>query len=212
MRCLVFNGWAAGPETWELCGFDHDWVFDYIEQLDGLPERVMEDFERVVLVGFSMGGTTALRLFAANPQKVAGLVLVSATPRMMECREEGWAGMSPRRLEAFRFGVETIFARDDSRIYAEENLSRGLKYLVTTDVRAALAGTDAALRASLPVEIIQSEKDGVVRPQNAAFLKTAFPRANVTMVPGTEHVLPVSAPELVDAAVESVMKEIEHED
>ena len=60
MRCLVFNGWAAGPETWALCTFPHDWVFDYVEQLDGLPEQVMEESDEVVLVGFSMGGSTAL--------------------------------------------------------------------------------------------------------------------------------------------------------
>jgi len=206
MRCLAFNGWAAGPETWELCSFPHDWVFDYIEQLDGLPERVIADFDRVVLVGFSMGGTTALRLFAANPEKVAGLILVSSTPRMMECREDGWKGMSPRRIEAFRYGVEVVFSQDGSRIYSVENLARGLKYLVETDVRAAVEGTDAALRAALPVEILQSERDAVVRPENAECLRRFFPNANVTIVPGTEHVLPVSEPEKVDAAVFRVME------
>ena len=88
MRCLVFNGWAAGPETWALCTFPHDWVFDYVEQLDGLPEKVMEESDEVVLVGFSMGGSTALRMFLQYPEKVKGLVLVSATPRMME--DENW--------------------------------------------------------------------------------------------------------------------------
>ena len=67
MRILVFNGWAAGPETWALCAFPHDWVFDYVEQLDGLPEKVMEESDEVVLVGFSMGGSTALRMFLKWP-------------------------------------------------------------------------------------------------------------------------------------------------
>ena len=84
MKVLVFNGWAAGPETWALCTFPHDWVFDYVEQLDGLPEKVMEESDEVVLVGFSMGGSTALRMWLKYPEKVKGLVLVSATPRMME--------------------------------------------------------------------------------------------------------------------------------
>ena len=84
MRCLVFNGWAAGPETWSLCTFPHDWVFDYVEQLDALPEKVMEESDEVVLVGFSMGGSTALRMWLKHPEKVKGLVLVSTTPRMME--------------------------------------------------------------------------------------------------------------------------------
>ena len=86
MRCLVFNGWAAGPETWRLCTFPHDWVFDYVEQLDGLPEKMMAEFDEAVLVGFSMGGSTALRMLLKYPEKVRGLVLVSATPRMMEVK------------------------------------------------------------------------------------------------------------------------------
>ena len=98
MKCLVFNGWAAGPETWALCEFPHDWVFDYVEQLDGLPEKVMEESDEVVLVGFSMGGSSALRMWLKYPEKVKGLVLVSATPRMMEEKSSGWKGMSERRL------------------------------------------------------------------------------------------------------------------
>ena len=94
MKVLVFNGWAAGPETWALCTFPHDWVFDYVEQLDGLPEKVMEESDEVVLVGFSMGGSTALGMWLEYPEKVKGLVLVSATPRMME--DENWKGMSER--------------------------------------------------------------------------------------------------------------------
>ena len=107
MRCLVFNGWAAGPEAWALCEFPHDWVFDYVEQLDGLPEAVMEDSDEVILVGFSMGGSTALRMFLKYPEKVKGMVLISTTPCMMEA--ENWKGMSERRLAALRLGTQMIF-------------------------------------------------------------------------------------------------------
>ena len=64
MKCLVFNGWAAGAEAWRLCTFEHDWLFDYVEQLNGLPEKVMAETDAAILVGFSMGGSTALRMTA----------------------------------------------------------------------------------------------------------------------------------------------------
>ena len=136
MKVLVFNGWAAGPETWALCEFPHDWVFDYVEQLDGLPEKVMEDSDEVVLVGFSMGGSTALRMFLRYSEKVRGLVLVSATPRMME--DENWKGMSERRLAALRLGTQMMFKDDPSPMYREDNMQRGLDYLRNTDLRAEL--------------------------------------------------------------------------
>ena len=213
MKVLVFNGWAAGPETWALCEFPHDWVFDYVEQLDGLSEKVMEDSDEVVLVGFSMGGSTALRILLRYPEKVKGLVLVSATPRMMEeRRDQGsgmrdqvvWKGMSERRLAALRLGTQMMFKDDPSPMYDERNMERGLDYLRNTDLRAELMARGRETgdgRREMPVWVFQSERDGIVRPNNAAFLKQVFPQAKVTMVPGSEHVLPVTVPELIDEAV-----------
>ena len=203
MRCLVFNGWAAGPEAWGLCAFPHDWLFDYVEQLDGLPEKVMEEFDEVVLVGFSMGGATALRMYLKYPEKVKGLVLVSTTPRMME--DENWKGMSERRLAALRLGTKMMFRDDPSLMYDERNMERGLDYLKATDLRLQLLSIsesgESVKRRSFPVFIFQSEKDGIVRPGNAEFLKQVFPQAKVTMVSGNEHVLPITIPELIDRAV-----------
>ena len=203
MKCLVFNGWAAGPETWELCTFPHDWVFNYVEQLDGAPEKVMEESDEVVLVGFSMGGSTALRMWLKYPEKVKGLVLVSATPRMME--DENWRGMSERRLAALRLGTKMMFKDDPSPMYDEKNMERGLDYLKTTDLRLRLLSIsesgESVKRRNLPVWIFQSERDGIVRPNNAEFLKEVFPQAKVTMVPGNEHVLPITISELIDKAV-----------
>ena len=208
MKVLVFNGWAAGPETWALCTFGHDWVFDYVEQLDGLPEKVIEEFDEVLLVGFSMGGSSALRMVLKYPEKVKGLVLVSATPCMMEKREEGnggaaeWKGMSERRLAALRLGTQMMFEDDPSPMYDERNMERGLDYLKRTDLRQELLSAgETVQRWDFPVWIFQSERDGIVRPNNAAFLKRVFPQAKVTMVPGNEHVLPITVPELVDQAV-----------
>ena len=204
MKSLVFNGWAAGYETWELCTFPHDWIFSYVEQLDGVPEQVMEETDAAILVGFSMGGSTALRMLLKYPGKVKGLVLVSATPRMME--DVSWKGMSERRLAALRLGTRLVFRDDPSPMYDERNMERGLDFLRETDLRAALEDwrrgrETGGAGQKFPVWIFQSEKDGIVRPHNAAYLKSIFPQAEVTMVPGAEHVLPITAPEMIDAAV-----------
>lgn len=219
MRTLVFNGWAAGPEAWALCSFHHDWVFDYLEQLDGVPERVMDEIDAAVFVGFSMGGSTALRMLLRYPGKVRGLVLVSASPCMMEQRgpavegrrpEITWRGMSAHRFEAFKFGTQLAFQNDPSPLYAAHNLDRGLAYLKTTDLRADLLAFAARPADPIPVRIFQSDHDGVVRPNNADFLTRVFPQAQVTLVPGTEHALPIAVPELIDAAVFDIMGR--HED
>ena len=166
---FVLNGWAASPHAWDLCKFIRPRqsaalprLFSYVEQLDGLPEQAMEKTERCVLVGWSMGGSSALRLAARWPGKIAGLVLVAATPRMMEERESGWRGMTPRRLEALRYGLmmtrgEGFFGtpKDKPNPYMTDepgNLERGLKYLLETDVRDAVRDSNL----ERPVHVFQS--------------------------------------------------------
>ena len=205
MKVLVFNGWAAGHEAWDLCTFPHDWVFSYIEQLDGLPERVMDDSDEVVLVGFSMGGVNALRMTMRAPEKIRGLVLVSTTPRMMEDKATGWKGLSERRLAALKLGTEMLFSGDPSPVYAQANLDRGLEFLRSHDLRQELLAFKESCDCDFPVAIFHSEKDGVVRPHNPEFLKGIFPQAKVTMIPGSEHVLPVTVPELIDASVFDIL-------
>ena len=230
---FVLNGWASSTHAWDLCRFMRTRLFGYVEQLDGEPERAMESVERCVLVGWSMGGSSALRLAARWPEKIAGLVLVAATPRMMEDKATGWKGMSPRRLEALRYGLVMtqgvgMFGVPEGKpnpylLDAPANLERGLKYLLETDLRADLervfqrgcfeqqSGQQAhnnkmCARRSLAVHIFQSEHDGVVRAANADYLKEIFPQATVHIVPGTEHALPIFIPELIDEAVDSCIR------
>jgi len=211
---FVLNGWAASPHAWDLCKFHRTHLFSYVDQLDGAPEKALEKVERCVLVGWSMGGSSALRLAARWPDKIAGLVLVAATPRMMEEKETGWRGMSPRRLEALRYGLVMtrgagFFGVPEGKpnpYLADEpaNLERGLEYLLETDVRAEL--TTSHQKLTTPIHIFQSEHDGIVRPENAAWLKSVFPQASVAIVPGTEHALPIFIPELIDEAVDSCLR------
>ena len=211
MKTFVLNGWAASPCAWDLCRFRRDRLFSYVEQLDGEPGRALAAEDSVVLVGWSMGGSSALRLAAAFPEKVAGLVLVAATARMMAA--PGWAGMSPRRLAALEAGLrmthgEGFFGAPEGKpnpymMDSDENLERGLGYLEETDLRDPLADLCASGRLKCRVWIFQSEKDGIVRPENAQFLASVFPGAKVEMIPGSEHALPIAIPEKIDAAVSS---------
>ena len=227
---VVLNGWASSPHAWDLCGFMSRpgvRLFSYVDQLAGLPEqfvnRAIEQasnrtIPRFLLVGWSMGGSSALRLACRFPDRVAGLVLVAATPRMMEDRAAGWRGMSPRRLDALRKGLELthgegFFGVPEGRpnpymVDATENLEGGLKYLLETDIRADLErtfGPPGAERPAFPVHVFQSERDGIVRAENAAYLGTVFPQARVTMVPGTEHALPIMIPKEIDDAVDACL-------
>ena len=217
MKVFVLNGWASSPHAWDLCTFRRERVFGYVEQLDGLPEAALSDeADGVVLVGWSMGGSSALRLALMFPEKIRGLVLVGATPRMM--KDEGWAGMTDRRLAALEVGLrmtkgEGFFGAPEGKpnpymMDAEENLERGLAYLKATDLRRQLERARDSGAFSFPVSVFQSEHDGIVRAENAAYLKSVFSGAEVTMVPGSEHALPIMVPELIDSAVARIIQNV----
>lgn len=219
---MVLNGWAASVQAWDLCPFMREQapdgnrpiLFSYIDQLDGKPEAVLSAGGRFVVVGWSMGGSSALRLACRYPDRIAGLVLVAATPRMMEERETGWRGMSPRRLDALRRGLELthgqgFFGIPEGRpnpytTDTPENLERGLEYLLETDVRAEV-GRVFSGGCGFPVHIFQSEHDGIVRSSNARWLKEVFPAAELTVAEGSEHALPVFLPEAIDGAVKGIV-------
>ena len=217
MQTILLNGWAASPDAWSLCAAAKGApLFSYLDQLDGRPEAALAAApDGAALVGWSMGGSGALRLACRFPEKIRGLVLLAATPRMMEEKETGWRGMSPRRLKALEFGLKATHGEgffgvpegkpNPYRMDSDANLARGLDYLRATDLRAALEqlARTGALRRT-PVFIFQSERDGIVRAENAAYLQRIFPHAVVELIPGGEHALPILIPEKIDAAVAAI--------
>jgi len=205
VKVFVFNGWAAKEAAWKRCRFRRDRLFSYVEQLDGVADRVLAAEKRFVLAGWSMGGAMALRFAIAHPEKLAGLVLLAATPRMMEAR--GWNGMSERRLAAFKHALScggldgTVCGEPFADIYDStdaKNLERGLDFLRKTDLRVQLVDFLASGGLRCPVRIFQSERDCVVNPQNAKFLSAVFPDAQTEIVPGVEHALPLAVHEKID--------------
>lgn len=215
-KVFVLNGWAASPHAWDLCSFRRDAVFSYVDQLDGAPEKAMQAADGFIIVGWSMGGSSALRLAAALPGKVRGLVLIAATPRMMEDPASGWRGMNERRLAALKKGLMItggggLFGIPDGKpnpylLDDEKNLDRGLDYLLATDVRQELLDCALLRSKGAAVRIFQSERDGIVKSENAAFLQCVFHGATVEMIPGVEHALPIMIPEKIDAAVNELLR------
>ena len=183
-KIFVLNGWSASEHAWDLCMFPRDRLFSYVDQLDGKPEEALRaEKDGVVLVGWSMGGSSALRLAIEFPEKIKGLVLIAATARMMNA--PNWAGMSDRRLAALEVGLkmthgEGFFGIPEGKpnpymMDEERNLQRGLDYLKETDVRVQLIDLMASGKLRCPVRVFQSERDGIVRPENAKFLAAVFP-------------------------------------
>ena len=81
-RTLVLSGWAAGPEAWNLCTVHHDWLFSYAEQMDGLPERVMADFDDVLAEAARKCREKGLSFIVANDVSEKGCGFGTDTNRV----------------------------------------------------------------------------------------------------------------------------------
>lgn len=218
MKTIVLNGWAASEQAWKRCEFNREVIYSYTQLLDGEFSRaIAAEDEGVVCVGWSMGGGMLLEGLLEFPEKIKAVVLVAATPRMKA--DDGWKGMTERRIEALRRGLElsllgqNLFDGPDPKwayaVDTEENLSRGLDYLRNLDCRTALK--EASLKGlfeNLPVRILQSTRDAIVRPTNADFLSSIFPKSKKIIIEGSSHALPATSPESVDNAVEEVLREV----
>ncbi len=206
-QIIVLNGWAARPEAWDACAFSRDRIFSYIETLDGCAEEAVANATGgVILVGWSMGGSAALELAAKFPDRIRGLVLLAATARMMA--DENWKGMSPLRCKALKRALLEGEAPEPNPYFidTDANLERGLDYLRTVDVRAALLSRAADGAFKFSVHIFQGEQDAVTRPSNVEFLQQIFPKAKVTRLEKCTHALPVEIPGAIDEAVMDVLK------
>ena len=206
-QIIVLNGWAARLEAWNACAFSRDRIFSYIETLDGRAEEVVANApDGVILVGWSMGGSAALELAVKFPDRVCGLVLLAATARMMA--DANWKGMSPLRCKALKRALLEGEPPEPNPYFIDEdvNLERGLDYLRTVDVRAALLSRAAEGAFKFPVHIFQGEQDAVTRPNNVEFLQQIFPKAKVTRIEKCTHALPVEIPNAIDEAVMDILK------
>ncbi len=179
--------------------------------LDDMVSAVAAHFGRVseplTVLGWSLGGTVALRWAVRMPERLAGLVLVGTTPRFVA--DPGWPqAMAPETLQ--RFGDELavsyrltlqrflalqvqgsaegrstlaelrrqLFARGEP---APAAIASALAILAAADLRA-----DAS-RIRMPALVIAGEHDRLTPPAAAAWLARALPDARLVEIPGAGH-------------------------
>ncbi len=216
---LVFvHGWGQAALSWhaqaEYFGASHevrtlnlpghggasDQPVDAWEEvlLEGLPD------EPVILIGWSLGGMLGLRLALNNPTRLAGLVLLSATPSF-RLRPDWIYGCADDVFERFQEGLEINGKRLLDRFFAlmlqgdeldrrryldivrhavdryhppsQAGLHAGLHLLDELDLRDSLADI------SVPSLVVHGRGDAIVPVGAAEFLADRMPDATLQLLP-----------------------------
>jgi len=159
------------------------------------------------VAGHSMGGRVALELVATIPDRVARLALLStgahgkreaevagrmklvalAKGKGMAAVADAWMPdmMGANADAEARDGVRAMLCRADPAVFAAQQQA----LLNRIDRTALLADINC------PTLVATGEQDGWASPTQHAALAAGIPDAQLQVVPGAGHMLPVEAPE-----------------
>lgn len=172
--------------------------------------------ERFVAVGFSMGGIVALEIARVAPERLAGLVLLDTnpgadTPARRDLRARQQAAVRAGRLEeVVRDELKPNYLAAANRARADLlALTMAMAMDLGPDVflrqsEALKTRTDnwAALRAfPAPVLVVCGAEDALCPPALHEEIAAAAPCAELHVVEGAGHLLPLEQPRALSARI-----------
>jgi pimeloyl-ACP methyl ester carboxylesterase len=191
-----------------------EFVADAVAILDALA------IERAVVVGHSMGGTHAIRLAAAHPDRVTRLVIVDAGPEPMPEGSERARRLSLERPERFEYADEALaYLRKTSPGYSEEVYANRMRWLFREDAgdvvwrssREALASImssarrgelwDALRAIRCPVLLVRGTRSNVLSADVAQRMITTLTKGRLIELDAGHNVALDRAKELAEAVV-----------
>ncbi len=177
----------------------------YADALEGFLGDVVQ--EPIILVGHSFGGSVALVLAARHPAFVRHLVL-TGTPRLIRTE----AGSSPWAYRAWRWArhrglvSEARLARARQRYgsLAYRRAQGPLREILVASVNEDYEQRLASL--VVPVTLVWGENDAEVPVATALEAKSRVTSgADVRVLPGVGHQVPIDAPEALSDAVRAAL-------
>lgn len=143
-----------------------------------------ERYQRVGVLGMSLGGCVAARAIAEGVE-VDGLIILASPPvlhfQRSDVWREGFALVQPRLLELFRDSsvYHMIRAWDSPRIRAQIGTWDLIDQL---DLGASLAQITA------PLLLLYGKRDSIVKPTQAEHVRQRMPpQATLDIIPGASH-------------------------
>lgn len=141
--------------------------------------------DRADLLGFSNGGSIALHVAMRRPQPVRRLVVITALMKRDWADPQFWESMKTAQLDAMPAVLREAYLKVaphpenlESFFYKSRNRMRDLKDVPDQAIRSITA----------PTLVVGSDRD-VMRPEGAMALFRLLPRAQLAILPGTEHMV-----------------------
>jgi len=210
---VMFHGWGYQPSIWHSLAAELDEFQVLMPELHPSSPNIDTWADSVqaaipvgsLILGWSLGALLALNIASRHPTKIAGLVLIGASPRFAAGKD--WIhGMDPAVVAAFKTSYEehpraTLkrflalqvlgdSARNSVKSVLEPHLlsneealpalSLGLEILATADLRDRLPITT-------PCSLLHGERDALMPLAAAHMLHSRLPRSRLIILPESGH-------------------------
>jgi pimeloyl-ACP methyl ester carboxylesterase len=186
-----------GRTRWDAAdGFEYRWLVDDLAAfVDALG---LDSFH---LVGFSMGGMTALQFGARHPERLRTLVVVGITTHREPRASVGRRLMDPQVILA----RDPAFAARLSRRHDQgqgEGAWQRLLPAIAADIAAQPLLTPAELHGiDCPAMVVCGDRDPFVPTEHAAGLARQFPAGRLFIAPDSGHEVMSRRPGLFNEAM-----------
>jgi 3-oxoadipate enol-lactonase len=185
-------------------------IDDLADDLVALLDRL--DVRRAHIVGLSLGGMTAMRVAARNPERVDRLVLLCTgaqllpasawTQRAAIVRSDGTVAVAPAVVERW-FTVDYLDAHPDIRASSEEMIAStpAEGYAACCEAIASLDLRDDLALIRAPTLAIAGADDPATPPAALQQITTGVRDGRLLVVPHAAHLASAQQPGLITSAI-----------
>ncbi len=195
---------------------------DLVDQLASLLDQ--ESIDAAHVVGFSLGALVAQAFALAHPERVVRLVLVSG---VYHRNETALKAVSKRLSQAERDGPESIIGAALNRWFTDayrgmhanevETIERRLRanspqgflpvYRLFAQADGQLTGRLGEIET--PALVVTGEDDTGSTPEMARRMSEAMPNAELRIISGVRHMLPLEAAEELNTMLKAFLSSTE---
>ncbi|MBQ6887715.1 MAG: alpha/beta hydrolase [Lachnospiraceae bacterium] len=214
-NCIAFDltahGESAGEEPYEITSFaeDVEYTVAQLQQKNIIGEKV-------VLLGYSMGGAITCEVALRKKLKLAGMVLLSSgadlnnyTPLVDELKKMPMEEFKSESIFSYLFGTDTP---EEVQNMVTELLNAtkvadeiGYGDLMTSNRYNKLVECE---KIDIPALIVQGNDDKIVLPMAAVKTWMAIPGSELLMVPYKGHAAMIEDKELVKEKILSFVTKL----
>ncbi len=195
--CFLPDARGHGATRWDAAdGFEYDWLLD-----DTIAFADALGLGAVHLMGFSMGGGTALGVASRWPDRVLTLVAIGITPE-----REPRASVARRLFDAERIkrtdpAWADVLDRRHDPVQGEGAWERLLPAIGAAIAGQNLLGPADLRRVTAPTLVIAGDRDPFAPVDHAWALKRQLPDARLLIVPDCGHEATARRPAIVNEAL-----------